>query len=347
LLNNFLVPGGSATRGAARFAWLTAIELLVLFTIKYATHGLSPFEDSPFAFGNLLNLGVAASLGLSAHAAARRNPEAFARAGVVATAAWFAGAAALAGAGVVAVFDPDLPNRYVLRQPLARVVEGGLFAAFFFRQLFLVALFAGVALGADRAKYLRAAVNATIAAALFFVFGYLYSQHGDQNDVEELRAEPADAVVSLGAAVWSGNRPSTALKARLEKVYELYRDGLAERIFLTGGAAPGEISEALAAKYYLSRYPVAVSDIVIEEATGSTAEQILYVKREVVSREDVERVVVVTDRFHLARVKAMGDFFGVSLLGVPSDKTDYRGDLAYYRIREAIGVTLFWLFASG
>ncbi|MBD3411246.1 MAG: hypothetical protein GF419_13705 [Ignavibacteriales bacterium] len=346
-MKSFFSPEGSAKRGAARFAWLAAIELALLLAIKYATHGMTPFEGRILAFGNLMNVGVAAALVASSWAAARRNPEAFSRAGFVAAWAWLAGGAALALASFVAVFDPDLPNRYVLRQPLTRVVESGLFAAFFFRQLFLVAVFADVALGARRARYIRSAVNASLAVALFFVFGYVYTQHGDPNDFDELRAKPADAVVSLGAAVWSGNRPSTALKARLEKVYDLYRSGLAGRIFLTGGAAPGEISEALAAKYYLSRYPVAVSDIVIEEATGSTAEQIIYIKREVVSRGDVERVVVVTDRFHLARVKEMGDFFGVSLLGVPSDKTDYRSDLEYYRIREAISVTLFWLFATG
>ena len=53
------------------------------------------------------------------------------------------------------------------------------------------------------------------------------------------RAEPADAIVVLGAAQYSG-KPSPVLQARLDQALALYRRGLAPRVILTGGTAPGD-----------------------------------------------------------------------------------------------------------
>ncbi|HEX2610114.1 MAG TPA: YdcF family protein, partial [Gemmatimonadales bacterium] len=49
----------------------------------------------------------------------------------------------------------------------------------------------------------------------------------------------ADAIVVLGAAQYNG-RPSPVLRARLDHGLELYREGLAPRIVVTGGVGRGD-----------------------------------------------------------------------------------------------------------
>ena len=52
-------------------------------------------------------------------------------------------------------------------------------------------------------------------------------------------AEGLDAIVVMGAAQWNG-RPSPVLKARLDHAVELYEQGVAPMIVVTGGKQPGD-----------------------------------------------------------------------------------------------------------
>ena len=53
-------------------------------------------------------------------------------------------------------------------------------------------------------------------------------------------AQPADAIVVLGAAQYAG-RPSPVLQARLDHALRLWRRGVAPRVFLTGGTIFGDV----------------------------------------------------------------------------------------------------------
>ena len=65
------------------------------------------------------------------------------------------------------------------------------------------------------------------------------------------RAEPADAIVVLGAAQYDGD-PSPVFAARLDHAADLYGQGLAPVVVVTGGRQPGDtVSEARAADAYL------------------------------------------------------------------------------------------------
>ena len=61
----------------------------------------------------------------------------------------------------------------------------------------------------------------------------------------------ADAIVVLGAAQYNG-RPSPVLQARLDHGAELFHEGWAEQIVVTGGIVAGDrMSEATAGQRYL------------------------------------------------------------------------------------------------
>ncbi|WP_432420710.1 YdcF family protein, partial [Nocardia farcinica] len=62
---------------------------------------------------------------------------------------------------------------------------------------------------------------------------------------------PADAIVVLGAAQYSGT-PSSVFEARLDRAYRLFRAGVAPRVITVGGKQEGDLyTEAASGKIYL------------------------------------------------------------------------------------------------
>src|SRR3989449_4767832 len=76
-------------------------------------------------------------------------------------------------------------------------------------------------------------IAAVLAMSVYGV--YLYRQIRDYAARDE--AQPADAIVILGAAQYNG-RPSPVLKARLDHAFDLYRGEYAHAIITTGGYGP-------------------------------------------------------------------------------------------------------------
>ena len=81
---------------------------------------------------------------------------------------------------------------------------------------------------------------------------------------------PSDAIVVLGAAQYDG-RPSPVLAARLDHALELYDDGVAPMIVVTGGRQPGDrFTEATASATYLHEHGVPDAAI-LRETTGRSS----------------------------------------------------------------------------
>jgi uncharacterized SAM-binding protein YcdF (DUF218 family) len=114
--------------------------------------------------------------------------------------------------------------------------------------------------------------------------------------------EPADAIVVLGAAQYNG-RPSPVLKARLDHALELYRAGLASVIVVTGGIGTGDrVSEATVGHRYLRTREVPDSAIVVRP-DGRTTEESIHSVAEWMHERELSRVLLVSDPFHMARLR--------------------------------------------
>ena len=125
-----------------------------------------------------------------------------------------------------------------------------------------------------------------------------------QVQAEAVRDEtrPADALVVFGAAEYAG-RPSPVLKARLDHALALYRRGFAQLIITTGG--PGgdpHFTEAGVGRNYLVERGVPPENIVVEEHSSTTAQAVLAVA-EVLLRNRMHTCIVVSDGYHLFRIK--------------------------------------------
>jgi vancomycin permeability regulator SanA len=105
---------------------------------------------------------------------------------------------------------------------------------------------------------------------------------------------PADVILVLGTAQWNG-RPSPDLQARLDHAYDLYHDGYAPMILLTGGTGRGDIySESEVSKSYLEQRGVPTS--AMRTVGGLTTWQNLQEARASDLRDN-ERVLLVSDPF--------------------------------------------------
>lgn len=117
---------------------------------------------------------------------------------------------------------------------------------------------------------------------------------------------PYDAIVVAGAGVMPGGVPSDALVARTRKAVELFGQGLAPRLALTGGIGDWGPAESVVAERLAVEWGVPPSAIVREETSTSTEENASELLRTI---GDV-RLLVVTDRYHVLRCeRVFGRYF--------------------------------------
>jgi len=124
-------------------------------------------------------------------------------------------------------------------------------------------------------------------------------------------AQPADAIVVLGAAHYVG-RPSPVLKARLDHAVALYQRGLAPRLVVTGGVGDGDTtSEAAVSRRYVQRRGVPDSALLSEDRGRTTTESLDAVAA-LLERQGRTRVILVSDPFHMLRLRVLAGRLGLT-----------------------------------
>jgi uncharacterized SAM-binding protein YcdF (DUF218 family) len=152
------------------------------------------------------------------------------------------------------------------------------------------------------------------AAALAARLAFVARDIERQSTIDEAR--PADVILILGAAEYRG-RPSPVLRARLDHGLELYRRGLAPRILTTGGAGGDpDFTESEVGRAYLVDRGVP-SDAIIVEREGESTAHSTAAAAEIMRRMGLESAIVVSDGYHIFRVKKMLEFRGLKVCGSP------------------------------
>ncbi len=119
----------------------------------------------------------------------------------------------------------------------------------------------------------------------------------------------------LGAEVYSDGRPSPFLRARLDLALELYRRGLVKRILLSGDGRSRFYDETGGMRAYLLEHGVEESVLLVDPAGLDTYDSCLRA-REVYG---IERLVVVSQSYHLPRALAICRALGLDAWGVGDD----------------------------
>lgn len=133
----------------------------------------------------------------------------------------------------------------------------------------------------------------------------------------------ADAAIVLGAAVWT-RRPSPVFEERINHAVELYKSGRVRKLILTGGrGAADEPAESAAARTYAVRRGVRPADILTENKSHTTYEN-LQQARGIVAERGYGRVLVVTDPLHMKRAVTMARDVGLDAHPSPTPTTRYQ-----------------------
>ena len=135
---------------------------------------------------------------------------------------------------------------------------------------------------------------------------------------------PADAAVVLGAAVWTKD-PSPVFRERINHAINLYRKGRVRKLIFTGGQGnPGEPTEAAAARHYALQSGLPASDILIEDKSHTTYENLLNAKQ-LADTHGMRKVLIVSDPLHMKRAMTMAWDVGLVAHPSPTPSTRYQG----------------------
>ena len=175
--------------------------------------------------------------------------------------------------------------------------------------------------------------------ALLVTVAFLSVRIEEQSTLEE--AQPADVILVLGAAEYRG-RPSPVLRARLDHALELYDRKLAPRILTTGGSGGDPVfTEGGVGRSYLTSRGVP-SEAIIVENEGESTVQSTAMAGEIMRRMELHSVIVVSDGYHIYRVKKMLEFRGLKVYGSP--RPEHNPSPLHERwnyVKQAIGYLLW------
>jgi len=139
-------------------------------------------------------------------------------------------------------------------------------------------------------------------------------------------AQPADIIVVFGAAQYNG-RPSPVFRARLDHTASLFRASYASRIMTTGGHGPdARFTEADVGKEYLLRRGIP-SGSILTEPSGSTTLGTIKRVLEFLRGQHLDKVIAVSDGFHLFRAKQIFRDNGIIVYGSPAKHSPIESNL--------------------
>lgn len=189
---------------------------------------------------------------------------------------------------------------------------------------------------------LRRVVFASLGVAgsvlLYFVVSLVQVWNTGRDDSFLQSRSTVDAIVVLGAAQYDG-RPSPQLRARLDHVVTLWNLPVAPVVVVTGGKQTGDrFTEAEASRDYLVSRGLPVEVIVIESRGESTYQSLEAVRDEALVNQ-WQRVVLVSDPYHLKRAQLVAAELGMAAEVSATRDGVVSGSGALRRnVREALGI---------
>lgn len=146
---------------------------------------------------------------------------------------------------------------------------------------------------------------------------------------EEAKQHQPECILVLGASVLPSGEPSTILKDRLDVAIDLYHAGVAPKMIMSGDNGSENYNEVLAMKNYAIAQGVPSEDIFCDHAGFSTYESMYRAQ----SIFGVDRMVVVTQTYHLYRALYAAQGLGIDAVGVNSDVRAYQNQ-RFFDMRE-------------
>ncbi|OPA74695.1 hypothetical protein BVG16_23340 [Paenibacillus selenitireducens] len=148
----------------------------------------------------------------------------------------------------------------------------------------------------------------------------------------------SDVGIVLGAVLWD-NRPSPALKERLDHALQLYQDGKFDQFIVSGGLDHPKLrlTEAEGMANYLIEKGVPKDRILLENHATSTYENLLY-SQEMMSEKGYSSAVIITHNYHGARSLEIAKFIGYKDPVISTTDSKVLR-MAWHQMRESLAYT--------
>jgi vancomycin permeability regulator SanA len=176
-------------------------------------------------------------------------------------------------------------------------------------------------------------IGLVIIGIIFVIFSNIFVISASKEYINAPINQNMDAILVLGCAVWE-DKPSPMLKDRLDRAIELYNDGYAGKIIMSGDKTGADHSEVNTMKKYAIEHGVNSKDIFPDYYGLSTYDSIYRAA----NIYKVRNLIVVSQKYHLYRAVTIGRFQEMNIYGISSEGNNYIGQFSR-ELREILART--------
>ena len=151
---------------------------------------------------------------------------------------------------------------------------------------------------------------------------------------------PADVIVVFGCKVHRDGTPSTALSERVLTACQLYQQGLASSLIVSGGPGAGDAHETRTMRRLAIEHGVPAERVLMDTA-GLNTEETVRNSVDLMHRRGWKRVLAVSHFYHLPRIKLCFRRHGQQVYTVPAASPQGVHRLSFQTARE---VAALWYY---
>lgn len=157
-----------------------------------------------------------------------------------------------------------------------------------------------------------------ILIAMCISVNSLISQYGNNYIFPSEKAPNADAIVIPGAKINADGTPSNSLKYRLDQGYQLYQQGCAKKILVSGDHTSEYYDEVTVMRKYLEKLGVPPEDIFVDHYGIDT----YHTMSRAAEVFGVSSAIVVSQHYHTVRAIYIGRQLGIKATGVDAKDSE-------------------------
>lgn len=192
---------------------------------------------------------------------------------------------------------------------------------------------------------MKKSLNILVIAAFVFV-AYLFCSIALFSTIDQKKT--ADAAIILGAAAWY-KRPSPVFQERIRHGLWLYKNGYVRKLILTGGKSKNApFSEAYVARRYAIKQNIPADDILIEEQSQTTRENLLNALA-IMKKNGLKTALIVSDPMHMKRAMQIAADIGLTAWSSPTPTTRYESFRAkiHFLLQETWHMIGYFIYPNG
>ena len=191
-------------------------------------------------------------------------------------------------------------------------------------------------------NYIIALLLLSVLASLIVLginYYVIFSQSGNIMSVDEISAVGDTMYIMVLGCGIRGEEPSDMLEDRLLQGVELYYNGASGKLLMSGDHGRENYDEVNVMKNFALERGIPSEDVFMDHAGFSTYES-MYRAKEIFK---AEKILIVTQEYHLYRAIYDARALGIEAYGVASDPRAYSGQI-YRDVREVLARNKDFLF---